>query len=100
MLCSYRSVTCPPLLFVGRGACWMRLSFNIGVHGYRGRKIAALKADIRMLTERKDWYDSQISSGRLNAEEIQVKQDILQHVLAALAQLSKELHALEQLSGA
>ena len=72
MLCSYRSVTCPPLLFVGRGACWMRLSFNIGVHGYRGRKIAALKADIRMLTERKDWYDSQISFGRLNAEEIQL----------------------------
>ena len=66
----------------------------------RGRKIAALKADIRMLTERKDWYDSQIASGRLNAEEIEVKQDILQHVLAALAQLSKELHDLEQHSGA
>jgi len=47
-----------------------------------------------MLTERKDWYDSQIASGRLNAEEIEVKQDILQHVLAALAQLSKELHDL------
>ena len=78
----------------------MRPSFNIVFMDDRGRKIAALKADIRMLTERKDWYDSQISSGRLNAEEIQVKQDILQHVLAALAQLSKELHALEQHSGA
>jgi hypothetical protein len=66
----------------------------------RARKIAALKADIRMLTERRDWYDSQISSGKLNAEEIEVKQDILQHVLAALAQLSKELHDLEKDSGA
>ena len=64
----------------------------------RNRKLAALKQDIRMLTERKNWYESQIVSGNLNAEEIQVKQDILQHVLAALAQLSKELHDLGQTS--
>lgn len=69
---------------------------NLIVMEERGRKIAALKQEISVLRARKEWHLACISSGTLSDRELLDKQQILNKIMAALEQVSKELLEIGQ----